>query len=255
MREVIIYTLSDGLDVKYVGKTISPESRMYIHIYDAKTKSKLNKKDEWVKSLLDNGKKPIMEIVDIVTEDDWVFWEKYWINQFKVWGFELKNMTNGGGCTYRKPISDKTKRKMSLSKKGLIPKNIEQLKKSRVKPIIQYDVEGNELKIWESMNDARRNLSINNINLSANGKRCTAGGYIWRYIDNPLTKNDLRIIKDKLEKQIPKKILQLDKNGNLISRWESVNEVKRTYKHINAVLRGDRKSAGGYLWKYEKNSE
>jgi hypothetical protein len=27
---------------------------------------------------------------------EWGFWEIYWINQFKTWGFELKNLTNGG---------------------------------------------------------------------------------------------------------------------------------------------------------------
>lgn len=255
MREVIIYTLADEIGVRYIGKTMSLKNRMYRHIYDAKTKRRLNKRDAWIKGLLDDDKRPIMEVVDVVCEDDWAFWETYWISQFKAWGFNLKNMTNGGEGTYGRPVTDTTKLKMSASKKGKMPKNITQLKKCRVKPIIQYDLTGKKLKVWDSMSSAKRSLSINNINLSANGKRCTAGGYIWRYTDNPLTDVDLLTIKEKLITQKPKRVLQLNKQGELINIWESVNEVKRTYKHINAVLRGDRKSAGGYLWEYEENRE
>ena len=29
--------------------------------------------------------------------EDWKFWESYWIEQFKSWGFKLENKNNGGG--------------------------------------------------------------------------------------------------------------------------------------------------------------
>ena len=29
--------------------------------------------------------------------EDWKFWESYWIEQFKCWGFKLENKNNGGG--------------------------------------------------------------------------------------------------------------------------------------------------------------
>ena len=251
MRDIIIYTLSDKSGAKYVGKTISLENRLYRHLYDAKTKSKLNKRDAWLKGLISRGENPIIEVLDIVTEDDWIFWEKYWIEQFKVWGFKLKNMTNGGEGTYGRIVSEETKRKMSKSKLGKTPKNLSLLISSRVKKVYQYGLDGVLLKEWKSMNDAKRELSINNINMVANGKRCTAGGYIWRYSDNPLDEITLSEIKLKLLKQQPKSVLQLTKTGDIIKEWGSVNEIKKKYKHINAVLRGDRKSAGGYLWEYK----
>ena len=36
-----------------------------------------------------------LSIIDEV--EDWRFWESYWIEQFKQWGFVLENKNNGGG--------------------------------------------------------------------------------------------------------------------------------------------------------------
>jgi hypothetical protein len=38
-----------------------------------------------------------MEVIDIIEDKQWKFWEQYWICQFKAWGFELENKNNGGG--------------------------------------------------------------------------------------------------------------------------------------------------------------
>jgi len=35
--------------------------------------------------------------LDEVPEDEWKFWEIYWISQVKQWGFDLTNGNNGGG--------------------------------------------------------------------------------------------------------------------------------------------------------------
>ena len=58
-----------------------------------------------------------MEIIDEVPEEEWEFWEQYWISQFKCWGFNLTNLTLGGyDNSYRR--SDITKNKMRTSKLG-----------------------------------------------------------------------------------------------------------------------------------------
>lgn len=54
------------------------------------------KKNAWIKSLKKRGLKPKIEELDLVLESEWEFWEQYWISQFKTWGFELKNATDGG---------------------------------------------------------------------------------------------------------------------------------------------------------------
>ena len=53
----------------------------------------------------------------------------------------------------------------------------------REKPIEQYDKNGKFLKIWESGVQIKRKLKINNSDVAqvCNGKRKSAGGYIWKY--------------------------------------------------------------------------
>lgn len=52
-----------------------------------------------------------------------------------------------------------------------------------VRPIIQYDKQGNFIKEWESAAEVERQLKISNGNISSccSGKRKTAGSYIWKY--------------------------------------------------------------------------
>lgn len=49
--------------------------------------------------------------------------------------------------------------------------------------VIQYDIQGNALKIWESMKEAGENLNINAEGISecCRGKKKTCGGYAWTY--------------------------------------------------------------------------
>ena len=52
-----------------------------------------------------------------------------------------------------------------------------------------------------------------------------------------------------------KSVVQYDKNGNKIKIWECTKQageiLKFNYKHISDVCLGKRKTAGGYIWKYE----
>lgn len=55
--------------------------------------------------------------------------------------------------------------------------------KDRKKPIIQYDLNGNFIREWESQSMASKalNISQGNIGMCCLGKYKTSGGYIWRY--------------------------------------------------------------------------
>lgn len=68
-----------------------------------------------------------------------------------------------------------------------------------------------------------------------------------------------RMIKRKIEngERLPAKrkpVLQFDKRGTFIQRFDSVDEAARylNIAHINDVCYGHRKSAGGYIWKWEE---
>lgn len=98
MKKIIVYTLSDPRDseIKYVGVTTRPKRRLYEHIHDDEN----NLKSAWVKRLKLLGLVPIYEELERTDLDNFRWVEQYWISQFRVWGFQLKNMTEGGDGSY-----------------------------------------------------------------------------------------------------------------------------------------------------------
>ena len=80
-----------------------------------------------------------------------------------------------------KTLTEETKKKMSESHKG---KRVGE-NNPRARKVAQYSIDGKLLKIWICIADVKRELGINRSNISecCNGKRKTAGGYIWKYID------------------------------------------------------------------------
>lgn len=114
--KIYIYTLADPFtgDIRYVGKTNNLKTRFYNHL----KATKKNYLSSWIKNLKTKQARPIMEVIDECGLNDWEFWEKYWISQFKVWGFRLTNLTNGGEGIVGFTHSDSTKLKMSESRKG-----------------------------------------------------------------------------------------------------------------------------------------
>jgi group I intron endonuclease len=92
--KTFIYTLTDPRtnQVRYVGKSNKPNKRLSSHL----GRTEKNHKYSWLKQLENNGLKPILEIVDEVPSNEWRFWEQYWISQFRAWGFDLTNLTDGG---------------------------------------------------------------------------------------------------------------------------------------------------------------
>lgn len=51
-----------------------------------------------------------------------------------------------------------------------------------------------------------------------------------------------------------KNIYQFDKNNNFIKKWSSIIEASKTLNicacNITECAKGNRKTAGGYIWKY-----
>lgn len=93
-----IYTLEHPIsgEIRYIGKTNSLERRLHYHCtVGIKSNNKLG---NWLKFLKKLKLKPIINILD-ETEFNWQLLEIYWISQFKTWGFNLLNHTEGGeGC-------------------------------------------------------------------------------------------------------------------------------------------------------------
>ena len=116
MKTTFIYSLSDPdtNEIRYIGKTNNLKYRLWAHIHEAKYDLRNQHKCNWIKTLLNKDKKPIIEIVEEVSMNDWQSREIYWISQFTAWGFNLINKTKGGECGI---ISENCKKALSLSKK------------------------------------------------------------------------------------------------------------------------------------------
>ena len=114
-----IYSLSDPItnEIRYVGKTRNPEERFKNHCNPLHNRK--SHKRNWVNKLRRKGVKPVFEILDIVDDKDWIFWEQYWVWQCKAWGFNLVNHTMGGeGLTMKNKTSFKKGNKPWNTGKG-----------------------------------------------------------------------------------------------------------------------------------------
>lgn len=80
-------------------------------------------------------------------------------------------------------ITDETKRKISESKKGKTPnRDYKEWAKTRTKPILQYDLQGNFIKEWEGTKAAAHYLGCDPTTITANLRGITKKGfgYIWK---------------------------------------------------------------------------
>ena len=79
-------------------------------------------------------------------------------------------------CSGRK-LSEETKKKISNAKIGIISE--------KRKKVMQMDINGNEIKIWNYAGEAEKELKIPRGKISAVclGNRNITGGYKWKYFD------------------------------------------------------------------------
>lgn len=96
MKTVFLYALCDPLSgrIRYMGKATDPYDRYERHLRNAYREK--THKACWIKSLLANNQVPILEIVDVVPENEWEFWEREWIKVCRILLFDLTNGTEGG---------------------------------------------------------------------------------------------------------------------------------------------------------------
>lgn len=245
-----IYTISDNNgNVRYIGKTLNFKRRQREHI---KCYSKSNTyKNNWIKSLIKNGDYPVISILDEAEYEDSAFFETYWISQFKSWGFNLTNLTDGGDGTFgykmtenqkqkmRKPKSEEHKenlrntligRKLSEEWKDNIRNACKKSKKvletnrkigkEKEKEVYQYDKFNILINKFNSLKEASEKTGIKHISECVNGKRKESGGYTWSFYKLPE--------KDFILKDIKKKI----NNGEILLNCDKIENILCNYFNI-----------------------
>jgi hypothetical protein len=218
MKHTIIYTLSDPTtkEIKYVGKTKSSlKYRLSQHIHESLIDTKTHKK-AWIKGLIMQDLLPVIEELEIIDNNDcWKKSEKYWIAQFKCWGFNLTNMTDGGDGNQNQVMSFESKLKKALALKGkprskevkekiskshlgkklseetkqkirmynLGKKQSEKTKQKRYKSIYLVNFDGEIIKEYFSIQEAAiaTNCSKGQISNVCRGRTKSACGLIWKY--------------------------------------------------------------------------
>ena len=248
MQKIYIYELIDPItdETRYIGKTSNLKNRLYGHIFRTKTNIVFCYKENWIRSLLKQNLKPIMNIIDEVDESESNFWERFYISLYKSWNCKLTNLTNGGdggnsmlGIKQSKQtinkrietrknngkpwISNEQKEKMKINAMG----------NQNMKDKHHSEETKNKLSVKHKENvteEFREKMRVVNLgNKNRKGKKCSEE------------------TKDKLRKPI----IQLNLDKSVVREFKSYTEAFEItkIKGIANCLSGRSKSAGGFIWK------
>lgn len=119
-------------------------------------------------------------------------------------------------------------------------------------PVIQYNSKGSELATFSSITEASEITGIGEDSISAccMHRRKSGGGYIWRKINDPLTKDAIKTDK----RWGKRKVEQYTISGEYITTFNFIKEaaasVNGSWQSIQRVCLGKRKTCKGYKWKY-----
>lgn len=136
-------------------------------------------------------------------------------------------------------------------------------KTARHTKVNQYDLSGKYIQTFETQSAAKQAIglkSISSITQACNGVSKTAGGFIWRYYDasleNPIEDLNLENTAILYDKQ-NNKVDQYDLEGNYITTYSNIADAAdavglKCKNNIRKACNGEQKTAGGYIWKYNK---
>jgi len=180
---VKIYVIEKNNQPIYVGKTVGFSVRLYYH------RKKFGKDITWY-------------FIDEVNDNEWKFWECHYIDLFISQGYKLENKNKGGGGPSKH--TDEVRRIISEKKTGMKYNITEESRRSKsekltgiirsketrdkigltkIKPVIQYTLDGVKIKEYNSIKEAGENVNGNPIFISniTDHPYKTAYGFRWKY--------------------------------------------------------------------------
>jgi group I intron endonuclease len=207
--EIKIYCLIDPItnEIRYIGKTKnSLTKRLYEHLTKRNLKPNTHK-NNWIKQLLSNKLKPIISLIELTDDKNWIEREIYHIKTLKEKGIKLTNTTEGGDGalgtkqtieskekrrktmlskygSYGIKITEEQKKSISLAQTGRV-KTIDEIEKQASKlrkNLIQLDLDENIIKIWDGVRKCSREIGVDYTTLRyAINNQKPLNGFIWKY--------------------------------------------------------------------------
>lgn len=249
-----------------------------------------------------NFKMDILEFYEGDSKEEFNNLERSYIEKFDSINPEIgynRTLCCGGGFlgeeVYKKRFyrhSEEAKRKISIANKGKViskesiekmrkiklgkinnnrkKKTIEERKKrvisrKRERPILQYDLNGNFIREWESVCEAGKFYGLcygaSAIKVACDNPNRTCKGFKWKYKETNEERENVEVVSAKRSYEVkhPRKgnmrIEQYDKDMNLINVYDSVRNAARGVNLVNAtsIKRACDNfpvfTARGYYWK------
>jgi len=169
---ISIYILLENEIPVYLGKTNEPIRRLREH--------KMN-----------FSKDVALEVIDEVEENEWIFWEQWWIELFNSWNITLLNKNRGGGGPNQQ--TEHSKKLIGNKQKGIKKPTVSnKLKGQQITwdlgtsmAVLQFDKQGNFIAEYKSMGEAYSKTGAPSSAICdvCKGKRRSAHGFIWLYKD------------------------------------------------------------------------
>ncbi len=224
---IYIYTLKHPItnEIRYVGKTVKKlQYRLAGHICEARVNT-TSYRCCWIRSLANQGLTPIIELLDQTESNDWEWLERYWISQFKTWGFRLVNLTDGGESnTNNKPSKEAKEKRFNTIKAKIASGEISYVERGK-----KMSISRKGIKLSDITREKLRQANLGKTYSEESRLKKSVGG-----------------------------IYQYDLNMNLIEVFKFGRDV--IAKHptmlmgsISNAARGRCKTYKGFIWKYGKN--
>jgi hypothetical protein len=215
-----------------------------------------------------NNPNLMIEELDVVSIEDWKFWEIHYISLFKSWGFKLENKNNGGGGLTKhnnnsveasrikrkgqkrpntslklkgKPLSEERKKKIGDSNRKPKPEGFGEMIKGKLQNKKQ-SVESNQKRRIKHLGIPKPGVSEFH-----KGRISPNKGYLGKNRSEEFKLNNSTIKS--------KPVLQYDLEGNFIKEFKSQTEAAlfvnkpKGMAAINECMRGKRKTAYKFIWK------
>lgn len=124
------------------------------------------------------------------------------------------------------------------------------------KPVLQYDCNGNFVKRWDSQSDVARFYGCKPGAFSncINNPHKLFRGFMW------ITDFDGHYnakIEPSKSRKFPKPVNQISKDGNLVKRWNCLQEIKKDGEYnerlVGDCCRGTQKTYKGFVWRYAED--